>query len=266
VSLKAISLFVFFIVFTSSGLKSKVAGDIYIKKAPLKMIQPSQNVKTEEELERLQNKDKLEQTSQEITITKNRQIWLVLITAITVILVSVLIVMLRQFIKNRATKIQILELETNLMQTELELLQIKNEAAKQTVKSSEKLQRNIQSIIENLRQSDISKNPEIIEIRQDLERLISVSFQAKPAAVRVKSDMEIYENLKSQYPELSNLNDTAVQILLLSIKDATPKFISHEMKLNVQYVRNVRSSLKALINTENTERWQWTDIRLFPTD
>ena len=86
-----------------------------------------------EELERLQNIDKLERANQEVTITKNRQVWLVLVTITVIVLVFILIIILRQFTKSKGAKIQILKLETQLMQTELELLQIKNEAAKNSI-------------------------------------------------------------------------------------------------------------------------------------
>jgi len=225
-----------------------------------------QNQQPKEELERLQNIDKLERANQEITITKNRQIWLVLVTITVIILVFILIVILRQFTKSKGAKIQILNLETQLMQTELELLQIKNDAAKNSIQSSKNLQIKIHEIIESIRLSEIAKDPSVIGIRQDLERLISVSFQGKTQAEPIKSDLLIYEQLKLQYPELSNLNETSVQILLFSIKDATPMFISREMRLNVQYVRNVRSRLKNILNSENSEQWKWADIDVYPSN
>lgn len=216
-----------------------------------------------EELERLQNIDKLERANQEVTITKNRQVWLVLVTITVIVLVFILIIILRQFTKSKGAKIQILKLETQLMQTELELLQIKNEAAKNSIQSSKNLQIKIHEIIESIRQSEIAKDPSVIGIRQDLERLISVSFQGKTQVDPIKSDLIIYEQLKLQYPDLSNLNETSVQILLFSLKDATPMFISREMRLNVQYVRNVRSRLKSILNPENSEQWKWADIHAY---
>lgn len=216
----------------------------------------------QEELEKLLNISNLEDVNREITLTNNRKLWLILTVVASVVSIIILAVLLLQFFKNRSTKIQILRLEANLKSKELELLQIRNTQAANSVKSTQQVQLEINSIIEKLRSSEMAKNPVVMRIRQDLERLIDVSLVSPISETPIDSDVLLFSRLVHMYPKLLEANNTSQQILLLSINQFSPKEISLKLALNVQYVRNVRSRMKSIINPTGDLHWKWTDLQL----
>lgn len=216
----------------------------------------------QEELEKLLNISKLEDVNREITLSFNKQLWLISTTLAAIISLAILVVLLLQYFKSRNTKIQILELESDLKSKDLELLQIRNTQTSNSIESTQQIQQEIYSIIEKLRGSELAKNPVVMRIRQDLERLVDVSLVSPINETPIDSDLLLFSRLIVLYPELQEANPTSQQILLLSINNFSPMEISVKLSRNVQYVRNVRSKLKMMVNPNGNPKWKWTDLQL----
>lgn len=101
-----------------------------------------------------------------------------------------------------------------------------------------------------------------MRIRQDLERLVDVSLVSPINETPIDSDLLLFSRLVVLYPELQEANPTSQQILLLSINNFSPMEISVKLSRNVQYVRNVRSKLKMMVNPNGNPKWKWTDLQL----
>jgi len=215
---------------------------------------------SQEELDNILKTQKLEAIDREIVISKNNQFVLNVVIISSLLAVLMIFIFLRQLHRRRKNRIQMLNLETDLLIKELELLQLQNDTALNSIELSRRIQTQIHQVIEHLKKPSVAKFPEVISIRQNLERLIEIPLNTSSDFTASETDLQNLEQLNNRFPVLRELNDTVKLILLLSAQDHSPKEIAIQLNLNVQYVRNVRSKIKSLLNLSNEDSWAWKNV------
>ncbi len=138
--------------------------------------------------------------------------------------------------------------QRNLMKMELELKVTETERFKLEGRLQSKMNaisalvvKKANEISERLQQGNFNKDPEIIQIRQDLDALISIDF---------KDDFERNALLeKWNAPNViiaevfGELSQTQKDILVLSIEGIKAKEISNMLNMSYSHIRNTRSHL-----------------------
>lgn len=223
----------------------------------------SDNIKLsniKEEIKRAKILKKVSDQENLIERSKLRQNWLTASSAIFGALLIVLALLFISMNRSRKKRINILALEAELKEKEVELLKIQNEKQANSVITSNMAIQKISELSNFIRQSDLAKNPTMIDIRMNLDRLTEVVY--KEYNEEVQEDIfENYEYLREKYPCTKDLNTTSFRVMILSILENTPKDIANLLNLNMQYVRNVRSKIKKDLQNEIGVDWDWPNLK-----
>ncbi len=175
-----------------------------------------------------------------------------------VLLVSA-IIGLALYVKNGKKRNNIITLEAKLVKQELEMLRQEKELKENVVAISQSILEEVSGIGQRLRTAGFARDPEAISIRLDLERLAQLSQSViQPSLSEVV--YESYDYLFVQYPQLKALNTTERRILILTVLGNKPREIAALLKLNDQYIRNVKSKIKKLLATEPGVA-DWSDLK-----
>jgi len=161
---------------------------------------------------------------------------------------------------NRKKQLSILKLESELKEKELELLRQNQEKQQNTVFTSKLILNKIEELILKIKNSNLSNNPTMVDVKIEMERLIRVDLPIDGIQTDESDIFEHYQYLTEKYSSLADINTTSYKILVLSILDNAPKDIANLLNLNMQYVRNVRSKLKKELSDELGEDWDWPDL------
>lgn len=214
----------------------------------------------QDDIKRARILKKLSDQENQIEKSELRQNWLTASSSIFGVLLMVVTLLLFSINKSRKKQINILALEAQLKEREVELLKIKNEKQANTVLTSNMAIQKISELSEFIRQSDLAKNPTMIDIRMNIDRLTEVVYKE----YNDENQQDIYENyayLRDKHYRLKDLNTTSFRVLVLSILGNTPKDIANLLNLNMQYVRNIRSKIKKDLQADLGENWDWQDLQ-----
>lgn len=199
-----------------------------------------------------------------IAAAHSKQQFLVILVSISVAFLLALGFLVFTWNKSKKQKLELLTLESEKQAQSIELLRMQNEKQMNSILSSNYAVKQLQHIIHKMRDPHLVGNPVMMGFRQDLEQLLAVEFNAALGSQSEAAEtVDDFEYLKTQFPQLSEWNDTAFKILVLSVLDNQPKEIAKLLSLNMQYVRNVRSKLKKIIADQMPADWNWPDLKKF---
>jgi hypothetical protein len=178
---------------------------------------------------------------------------------LSLLLVSVVLLFLTMS-KSRKKQISILSLESELKKKELELLKVQNEKQSNIVKTTNISIQKLSEISETIRKSNLAKNPTMIGIRMNLDRLAEVTY--KEFEEEIKLDVfENFDYLREKFPVVQNFNKTSFRVLVLSILENSPRDISKLLNIDMQHVRNIRSKIKKQLHSGNDSSWDWSKLK-----
>jgi tetratricopeptide (TPR) repeat protein len=229
----------------------------------LKMSQVSdelQNSNIQKEMEKVRILQILDQQKYQIEKAEIKGNWLLALSVVFGALLISTALFLYQFNINRKKQLSILELESELKEKELEMLKQNQERQQNTVFTSKLILTKIDELILKIKNSNLSNNPTMVDIKIELERLKGVELPHEGETIEESDIFENYQYLSEKFPSLTEMNSTSYKILVLSILDNAPKDIANLLNLNMQYVRNVRSKLKKELSEEMGENWDWPDL------
>lgn len=212
-----------------------------------------------EEINQAKMVQKLSDQENLIEKAEIRQNWLITSSTIAAILIVALTLLFITNNRNRKKQISILGLEASLKEKELELLKVQNEKQANTVLTSNIAIQKITDLSEVIRNSDLAKNPTMIDIRMNLERLTQVVYKEYNDVLH-QDVLDNYSYLREKYSQINELNNTSFKVLVLSILENSPKDIANLLNLNMQYVRNIRSKIKKDLSEELGQNWKWSDL------
>ena len=192
--------------------------------------------------------------------TKNKFILIGLLCAV-IVLVALLIV-LRLILRNRKNSTQILELEKTMRENEIVVLQKEKELKEKTITLAQSVLVQVSKLSENIRNSSFSKDPQVLLLKQDLDRLSELSTSFSELDIQNDVAYSEFDYLFDKIPSLAPLNQTERKILILTIMGSRPKEIGSVLALNDQYVRNVKSKIKKLL-PEEIQNVEWDQLRKF---
>ena len=190
--------------------------------------------------------------------TKNKFILIGLLCAV-IVLVALLIV-LRLILRNRKNSTQILELEKTMRENEIVVLQKEKELKEKTITLAQSVLVQVSKLSENIRNSSFSKDPQVLLLKQDLDRLSELSTSFSELDIQNDVAYSEFDYLFDKIPSLAPLNQTERKILILTIMGSRPKEIGSVLALNDQYVRNVKSKIKKLL-PEEMQNVEWDQLR-----
>jgi tetratricopeptide (TPR) repeat protein len=229
----------------------------------LKMSQVSdelQNSNIQKEMEKVRILQILDQQKYQIEKAEIKGNWLLALSVVFGALLISTALFLFQFNINKKKQLSILELESELKEKELEMLKQNQEKQQNTVFTSKLILNKIDELILKIKNSNLSNNPTMVDIKIELERLKGVELPIEGETIEESDIFEKYQYLSEKFPSLTEMNSTSYKILVLSILDNAPKDIANLLNLNMQYVRNVRSKLKKELSEQMGENWDWPDL------
>ncbi len=219
-----------------------------------------QNSNIQQEMEKVRILQILDQQKYQIEKAEIKGNWLLALSVVFGALLISTALFLYQFNINRKKQLSILQLESELKEKELEMLKQNQERQQNTVFTSKLILTKIDELILKIKNSNLSNNPTMVDIKIELERLKGVELPHEGEAIEESDIFEKYQYLSEKFPSLTEMNSTSYKILVLSILDNAPKDIANLLNLNMQYVRNVRSKLKKELSEEMGENWDWPDL------
>jgi hypothetical protein len=189
---------------------------------------------------------KVERNEQQKVIYLGRLIFIILIL---LIFTFGYVINYRQKLNKGRSQLVDFELQQALINSEK--LRMENELnSKMTAMSKIMLERT-RNFAELLKKSQYNKDPEIIQLRNQLEKM---------ADIHVTNDSEIKEATHSikmdhlwEIESFNELTPTLKRILILSIEGFRPKEISQLLNMSYSHVRNSRAQLKKMIQNEGYE-------------
>ncbi len=219
-----------------------------------------QNSNIQQEMEKVRILQILDQQKYQIEKAEIKGNWLLALSVVFGALLISTALFLYQFNINRKKHLSILQLESELKEKELEMLKQNQERQQNTVFTSKLILTKIDELILKIKNSNLSNNPTMVDIKIELERLKGVELPHEGETIEESEIFEKYQYLSEKFPSLTEMNSTSYKILVLSILDNAPKDIANLLNLNMQYVRNVRSKLKKELSEEMGENWDWPDL------
>ena len=229
----------------------------------LRMSQVSdelRNSNIQQEMEKVRILQILDQQKYKIEKAEIKGNWLLALSVVFGALLISTALFLFQFNINKKKQLSILELESELKEKELEMLKQNQEKQQNTVFTSKLILNKIDELILKIKNSNLSNNPTMVDIKIELERLKGVELPIEGETIEESDIFEKYQYLSEKFPSLTEMNSTSYKILVLSILDNAPKDIANLLNLNMQYVRNVRSKLKKELSEQMGENWDWPDL------
>ncbi len=183
---------------------------------------------------------------------------IILTNIILILTILLLVIIVYSWRKN--SRIHKSQLETAqemlAIKTESERLQMNENRLNEKLFSLSKLivEKSIQFANE-LKQSDVAKNPKIIEIRRGLEKLAEIDNTFEKTKTELSTDA-IYKPIFDRYPDLNQLSVNGKKVLILSIQGYKPKEVAAMLDLSYDYVRNLKTKLNQIFANNQISSYQ----------
>jgi DNA-binding CsgD family transcriptional regulator len=157
------------------------------------------------------------------------------------------------FQKNRKIAIQKLQLELQNNRNISELNQNKKQFAERLISTNQVINKKLDKIASKLKQSNFGKDPEIIQIRRELESITEIKGDWSNELNQIKAIDGIHY-LLDHFQSVQHFNQTEQTLLAYFINGHKVKEIATLMNLSEQHVRNTKTKvLKALSQEHQTE-------------
>lgn len=173
-----------------------------------------------------------------------------IILTLAVILIGIIIYSWRRNSKVQQNQISIAK---ELLHTKLEserLLSNENKLNEKLLALSKLIVEKSISFAEKLKNSDVAKNPKIVEVRRGLEKLAELDDTFEQTRSEFGNE-SIYKPIWEKYPDLNELSPNAKKVLLLSLQAYRPKEIASMLDLSYDYVRNLKTKLNQIFAKNN---------------
>ncbi len=157
------------------------------------------------------------------------------------------------FQKNRKNAIQKLQLELQNNRSINELNQSKKQFAERLISTNQVINKKLDKIASKLKQSNFGKDPEIIQIRRELEGITEIKDDWSNELNQIKA-IDGIRFLLDFFQSVQLFNQTEQTLLAYFINGHKVKEIATLMNLSEQHVRNTKTKvLKALSQEHQTE-------------
>jgi DNA-binding CsgD family transcriptional regulator len=157
------------------------------------------------------------------------------------------------FQKNRKNAIQKLQLELQNNRNINELNQNKKQFAERLISANQAINKKLDKIASKLKQSNFGKDPEIIQIRRELEGITEIKDDWGNELNQIKA-IDGIKFLLDYFQSVQLFNQTEQPLLAYFINGHKVKEIATLMNLSEQHVRNTKTKvLKALSQEHQTE-------------
>ncbi len=157
------------------------------------------------------------------------------------------------FQKNRKNAIQKLQLELQNNRSISELNQSKKQFAERLISTNQVINKKLDKIASKLKQSNFGKDPEIIQIRRELEGITEIKDDWSNELNQIKA-IDGIRFLLDFFQSVQLFNQTEQTLLAYFINGHKVKEIATLMNLSEQHVRNTKTKvLKALSQEHQTE-------------
>ena len=157
------------------------------------------------------------------------------------------------FQKNRKNAIQKLQLELKNNRSINEINQNKKQFAERLISTNQIINKKLAKIASKLKQSNFGKDPEIIQIRRELEGITEIKDDWSNELNQIKA-IDGIKFLLDYFQSVQLFNQTEQTLLAYFINGHKVKEIATLMNLSEQHVRNTKTKvLKALSQEHQTE-------------
>lgn len=232
----------------SKVLNDKIFGSKSIANRDLLKIKDSFRV-VKENQEKMQRKHELEQLKQEESISKLKQI-LLIVSIVFIVLFSILFVRNLR-LKHKTEKRLIEERQANVLQRQMEVLELKNKEL--TAKALQLIEK--EEFLTSLNEKLSKQKNESVDV-STIKRMVK-SIQGNPNGnwkefeTRFTSvNQSFYKNLKERFPNLSTTDQKVCALIKLKLSS---KEMSSLLGISVESVHTSRYRLRKKMNLDRNE-------------
>lgn len=177
------------------------------------------------------------------------QTYLVLIIG-SVLILTLLIFGFVLYNKNKKITIQKLQLEIQNSRNINELNLNKKQFAERLISANQSINKKLEKISNKLKVSEFAKNPEIIQVRKELESISELKGEWTSEMEQIQSIDDI-GFLFDHFKCIQNFNQTEQSLLAYLINGHKVKEIAALLDISQQHVRNTKTKIFKALSSEN---------------
>lgn len=234
---------------TAEGDKWKIAqlnADLKIRDAESKNFQT--NLKDQIKINELYNENKEVNSKLELESTEKAVYAITLIGTFGILILGGIAFV--YFQKNRKIAIQKLQLELQNNRNLSELNQSKKQFAERLISTNQVINKKLDKIASKLKQSNFGKDPEIIQIRRELEGITEIKGDWSAEMNQIKAIDGIHY-LLDYFQCVQQFNQTEQTLLAYFITRHKVKEIATLMNFSEQHVRNTKTKVLKAFSQEH---------------
>lgn len=236
---------------TAEGDKWKIAqlnADLKIRNAESQNFQT--NLRDQIKINELYNENKEVNSKLELESTEKAVYAITLIGTFGILILGGIAFV--YFQKNRKIAIQKLQLELQNNRNLSELNQSKKQFAERLISTNQVFNKKLDKIASKLKQSNFGKDPEIIQIRRELESITEIKGDWSHELDQIKAIDGIHY-LLDYFQCVQHFNQTEQTLLSYFINGHKVKEIATLMNLSEQHVRNTKTKVLKALSQEHQE-------------
>jgi DNA-binding CsgD family transcriptional regulator len=153
------------------------------------------------------------------------------------------------FQKNKKITIQKLQLEIQNSRNIDEINTTKKQFAERLISANQTINKKLDKLSSKLKNSEFSKNPEILQVRKELDSITQLKGEWNSELQQIES-IEDIRYLHEHFQCIQNFNQTEQSLLALIVKGHKVKEIATLMNISEQHVRNTKTKVLKSMSRE----------------
>ena len=153
------------------------------------------------------------------------------------------------FQKNKKITIQKLQLEIQNSRNIDEINTTKKQFAERLISANKTINKRLDKLSSKLKNSEFSKNPEILQVRKELDSITQLKGEWNSELQQIES-IEDIRYLHEHFQCIQNFNQTEQSLLALIVKGHKVKEIATLMNISEQHVRNTKTKVLKSMSRE----------------
>lgn len=220
-------------------------------------MQTNDSLKRADFIERMENariNEKLDDLTIELQqkTQRNQLVTIVLIALLLILGLTILVLWLLN--RKREKSLELIQVQLHQQEEEQRFLRKERELNDRIVSITHMMMEKTGDLVKQLKGMKSANKEDLEEIRKALEAMVRVDTGSNPQM----ADTLMKENdaLLNNYPAIKDLNLTERRIFILSVEGFKSKDISNLVGVTPQYIHNVRSKIRKILNLENQIHWE----------
>ncbi len=208
-------------------------------------------------LSTLSSENKRIKLKSELTQSQNAQYLIMFFCSLLVLLLIGALLMF--YAKNRKIEVEKLKLEINNNRNLNELSKNKRLFADRLISSNQAMVKKINQIVKMIQKSSLSKEPDLVQIRKELIALTELEedLEIEMNQLKVSDVLTFYID---KYSCIQTMNQTEKTILSYLLNGQKIKEIATLLTVSEQHVRNTKTRVLKLINSEMNSQFTIEDL------